>query len=462
MSEQRSELEAYALWGAAHVLVPVALIGLLGGLVHYLLDLRSVLLGYGTFFLKWVGSLFVIGAVLIGRYGRVHADKARATTYKVALGFSMFVAMTVFGMREQVLWVYVFHLGVVVLLFWLAGNLTALLDLEDAPKHGGAELLAIGAALSHQAGVVVPDHFTSEVVERRWYDRFVEQDALKSPARAVAVLTVVTLTIMAAGGPLLMKGSAGLARQALGALVVTLISAGVLLAAGVATSSVREVRERGGQASVRVLGFRLALALALVVPALVVGLGTPGLDWVGSGEIEAAKTGGESGGAPMSSSQDAADKGQKGLDASPAPPSGFLAALAALAKVAFKVVAILGGIWLLWQLAKRLRLRKPEVDAKQEPPRTWPDPFAGLSAVGSLPPREAVVAVWERYEALGGRNDCPRPERATASEFVRLMPKELRVPELATLYDEAAWSGAQTPEEARSRAIALLRGLQHA
>ena len=455
----KRELELYALWGAAHVLVPLALIGLLGGLVHYLLDLRSVLLGYGTFFLKWVASLFVIGAVLIGRYGRVHRDKARAATYKLALGFSMFVAMTVFGMREQVLWAYVFHLGVVVLLFWLASNLTALLDLEDQ-THGGGDLFAIGAALSHQAGVQVPDHFTSEVVERRWYDRFVEQDALKSPSRAVAVLTVVTLTIMAAGGPLLMKGSAGLARQALGAMVVTLVSAGVLLAAGVATSSVREVRERGGQASVRVLGFRLALSLALVVPALVVGLGTPGLDWVGTGEIEAAKTGGESGGAPMASAQDAADKGQKGLEATPAPPSGLLAALAALAKVAFEVVAIFGGIWLLWQLAKRLRVGKPEVEQVVDEPRGWPDPFAGLAAVGSLPPKEAVVAVWERYEALGGRNDCARPDRATATEFVRLMPKELRLPELAVLYDRAAWSGERTSEEARFRAIALLRGLE--
>jgi len=452
-----SEVEAYALWGAAHLLVPLALIGLLGGLVHYLLDLRSVLLGYGTFFLKWVVTLFVVAAVLIGRYGRVHHDKGRAAAYKLALGGAMFVALTVFGLREAVLWAYAFHLAVVALLFWLAGTLTALLDLEDQAARSG-DLLAIAASVAHQAGVPVPDHFTSEVVERRWYDRFRERDALRSPARAVGLVTGAALVLVALGGPLVMRGEAGLARQALGAVVVMLISAAVLLAAGVATSSVRHVRERGGQASVRVLGLRLALALALIVPALVVGLGTPGLEWVGSGELVAA---GEEKG-PQVQKDEAQDKGRTGPEVDPPVPTGLLAGLAALAKVLFKVVVVLGGLWLAWVVVKRLKLPARKDQAEVAPPPVWPDPFAGLEAVRRMPAREGVVAVWQRYEALGGRSGHPRPERATASEFVRLLPKELRVTELARLYDAAAWSGAVVSESERDEAVdrlAALRGV---
>ena len=56
-----------------HAVVPAAIIAMVASLLFYLVDVRSAFLGGGPQ-LKWVGFCFVMGTVLIERYGRASSD----------------------------------------------------------------------------------------------------------------------------------------------------------------------------------------------------------------------------------------------------------------------------------------------------------------------------------------------------------------------------------------------------
>src|SRR5204862_6935380 len=103
---------------------------------------------------------------------------------------------------------------------------------------------------------------------------------------------------------------------------------------------------------------------------------------------------------------------------------------------------------------------RPPRKAKEE---VGSDPLADLEDLDALPPREAVLAAYQRFLALLNFLGHPRPERTTPYELLQVLPRHLHHLEdparsLTDLYVQAAYAAEPVEHVAREQAILTLRG----
>ena len=333
-----------------------------------------------------------------------------------------------------------------------------------------------------------------------------------NPSVAVARLAALALLAFALGEPVLLNAAPETGVRAQAAVVVFLFATGVVLAAGSALDTLRRAERSGAQVAAGVVPRRLALAGVLLMVVLIASLAMPGVHFQGTGRLRPPTSQDEGEekdrGYPTSDKidklgprppQESESQGRKpnprGESRSSqtaavlgGPAAAMLNLLGTLAKwliVPLVLALILGGLWALLRLWPHLggfgkgwgrltgRLRdllarlaglftRPPRKAKEE---VGPDPLANLEDLDVLPPREAVLAAYQRFLALLSFLGHPRPERTTPYELLQVLPRHLRRLEeparsLTDLYVQAAYAAEPVEHGAREKAILSLRGMK--
>lgn len=395
------ELTLAALPGlvVVHVAIPAALIGMLGALLFFLIDVRSVYLPQGER-LKWIGACFVCATVLIVRYGRMYHDRARQGAYLLFLGLASLAAVTALsdtsgagpaGALPRWLSPWL-NGGIFAGVFALATALTQRLSLDDdgdavlpgpvvprvnlpvymsglprlpdtededePPALPSADSTATSASPTTAATSAPAPAATSLPRD--------EPD----PARGIALLSLLALPIFALGERPLLAGPPEVGPRALLAVIVYCFCAAVLLAAGSAAAELRWVRRRGGTAQAALLPVQVGVAAALAGLVLIAALATPGLRYQGTGAAQPAPQlrpdSGQRGGAQEQPRSDA-EPDAEGRDPQQAQRSSQRSsvggetpgALASLLKLSRPLIWLVGGVILLLAGAALWRARGP-------------------------------------------------------------------------------------------------------
>ncbi|MCP5052823.1 MAG: hypothetical protein GY940_36985, partial [bacterium] len=114
-------------------------------------------------------------------------------------------------------------------------------------------------------------------------------DAHGNPSKSVGRLSVMAVIAFALGEPVLLSGPPEAGERALAAVIVFLLAAGVVLAAGSAAGTYRHSIDSGGKASLNIVPAKIVIAILLLVMVLAAGLTVPGIKYRGSGERQADK-----------------------------------------------------------------------------------------------------------------------------------------------------------------------------
>ena len=125
--------QGLALLAVEHLVVPAAVVALVGSLLFYLLDLRSIWVG-GSLRLKVVALCLVAAAVLIVRYGRVHGDSDRQALYVGTLALASLLSLSAQpspgGFVHEAWWAFPSLVLVAFGAWWLAARLASHLSLR--------------------------------------------------------------------------------------------------------------------------------------------------------------------------------------------------------------------------------------------------------------------------------------------------------------------------------------------
>jgi len=470
-----------------HAVMPAAVIAMVASFLFYLVDVRSAFLGGGPH-LKWIGFFFVMGTVLIERYSRASGDDYLQGCYTIALaGATIMVMLTApwesgaprFDQRLANL--------LIVAAVWrfatqVTRGLSPELDRPDGKRSTllGVEQLTMQAWQSERAretGIAPPP------------PKKVATPIPRNPAVSVARLAAAALLAFALGEPVLLGAAPQTGVRALAAVIVFLFSTGIVLSAAATQHALRRAERGGGRASASLLPGRLALAAVFLAAVLAAGLALPGLDFQGTGRLRPPSTTGE--GSDRDRGQQRTEQlnrvsktptGDKTSDF--AGPAGsllrFLATIGkwliiplALALFAAALLTLVR-LWPLlasWRgrLADRWRrfLKRLADFFRWSSPRKagGDDPLADLEGLSLLPPREAVLAAYQRFLAHLDRLGHPRPEKATPYELLNAFPPSLGslkdpARTLTELYVQAAYAAEPVEPGAGQRAITALVGIR--
>ncbi|MFY9825188.1 MAG: DUF4129 domain-containing protein [Thermoanaerobaculia bacterium] len=517
--DENADLGSLATLFTHHVVVPAAVIAMVASLLFYLVDVRSAFLGGGPA-LKWIGFCFVVATVLIERYryqALGGADADLQGCYTVALLGATVLVMLVAPWEERSVPAgeRLANLLIIAAVWRFATGVTRGLSPEaDRPSR-----------LSHQGlRLYGLERLRVEAWQRQRQEETGLPGPLKSwrqekpravppnPSVSVARLAALALLAFALGEPILLNAAPQTGVRAQAAVVVFLFATGVVLAAGSGLDTLRRAERAGAQVAPGLVPKRLALAGTLLAVVLIGALAVPGVHFQGTGRLRPPTAQGE--GEEMDRGYQQADKieklGQKPPEGtanpqSPPNPRGevrtfrdvaalggpaaaLLNLLGTLAKwliVPLVLALILGGVWALlrllpllggfggwWgRLTERLRALLARLAGlfTRRPRKTreaaLPDPLADLEDLDALPPREAVLAAYQRFLALLNFLGHPRPERTTPYELLQALPRRLRRLEdparsLTDLYVQAAYAPEPVEHGAREQAILTLRGMR--
>jgi len=505
-----------------HIIVPAAVIVMVSAFLFFLLDIRSVFLG-GTASLKRVGFFFAAATVLIARYGKVHAIKKRQSIYTAILALATIRAMMFYsgGMAGTLV-----NIVVVFLVWRFATGVTNNLDMEEdqEPVTDKYQQRLYGMErLKHEEVErqfnLNPDRYTpgkkrDEKKEKKGFFRkwFQGPDAHGNPAKSVARLAMMAVISFALGEPVILSGPPEVGERALGAVIVFLLSAGIVLAAASSAGTYRHTRQSGGEPPIGMVPVKIAAAVFLSVVILAGGLAVPGIQYKGSGLIQPKKfsrTGGSIKGKEDSRSQSpdregkqsrqdndsTSKKGEKTQNQDSRDQSGsqsgagsvtdFFAAIGKLLLIPLALVLIvliiysLVKLWpalKLWRsgLLDRIRkllekfksLFKARRSGRDAGAPAQIDPLALLSTIHTLPPREAILTAYNCLLAFFAGIGHQRQKRLTPYEFLYSLPERLQylaepTAKLTELYVGTAYSRrSPTPEDSK-KALAALSRLQH-
>lgn len=503
-----------------HVIVPAAVIVMVGAFLFYLLDVRSVFLGDSSS-LKRVGFLFGAATVLIARYGRMYGERGKQIIYTVLLAGATILAMSRYSLGMLNGWV---NILVVIAVWRFATSLTNKLEGAappaamgtTSPKEKGASPLYGVERLKHEAlekqyniGGTAPEAKDKGAVPPRLArKRRKKRRDYRNPSRPVARLSALALVMFAVGEPFILAGPPEIGARALGAVIAFLLAAGVVMAAGSSMGTYRHTILSGGDASLGMVPVKIFIGVALLVMIMAAAFTVPGINYEGSGKIQPTRHRGKG-----NISGKEQNRGKKGADVKKQPqarrastkdgeqqtrstrqeggksPSSFFAFLAKLGQLLLIPSAILFVGFLLyalvklWPTLKGLRfgigdgLRRwlaklrglfrsggKEKDAKQTARR---DPVKLLNTLQGLQPREAVLRGYECllvfFESIGHR----RAERLTPYEFLYTLPERFGylsapVGRVTELYVRTAYSRYEpTPADSREivEALASLQSL---
>ena len=500
--------ERLSTFVAHHVVVPAAVIAMVASLLSYLVDVRSAFLGGGPQ-LKWIGFCFAVATVLIERYRRTSGDTDTQGCYTAALGISTILVMLIepwesrpVGFGEKLA-----NLLIVAAVWRFATKVTQGLSPEvGRPAWTGLRLYGVERIRveawqrekARETGVEPPK------LERK-------AEIPPNPAVSVARLAALALIAFALGEPTLLDAAPATGIRALAAVIVFLFATGVVLAAGSSLDALRRAETQGGWVSPGLVPERLALGALLLILILASALAVPGLKFQGIGRLRPPVAHGEGADKDRGYQQtdqvgkppkrpmeedpnregrinrgdpDARAKSRKGSDFGDGPAGRLVSALSGIGRwlIVPLVLAILaGGLWVLWRLWPQLGAWRSRMGERwrallrrlaglfsrfRRPVRVaLSDPFANLEALDRLPPREAVLAAYQRFLALLEVRGYARPARSTPYEVLNALPFDLRKAEdpvrtLTDLYVRAAYSDEPVEHGARERAIFSLKGMR--
>jgi hypothetical protein len=480
-----------------HVVIPAALIALVASFLFYLLEVRAVLLG-GTTAIKLVGFCFAAATVLIARYGKVSAIEERQGCYTVFMAGALFL----FLLKSSGLGGFLPSLLIVAAVWRFATGVTGALSFEgelepDERRNRlyGVERLRLEQFRRQQQEEEGAAWGLFEIVGRRLKPNH------GNPVVAVARLSALALLGFALGEPLLLRATPEVTARALTDVVVFLFSAAVVLAAGSAAGTLRHTLAANGRVSPAVLPVRVGAAALLAVIVLATALALPGVHFQGQGRPRASSApgeagpgddqsgrrrspqpGGDGGEAPLSMAGNEPrlepSPSQKAAAAGSLPGGRLLGLLGELGKVLRILVVIVVALLALYAFV-HLRLRLPGLKGlldrllawlrgllpKRQPrPEAVEDPFAGMAALASLPPRAAILAAYRRLLAAFEQAGHPRAERTAPFEYLDTLPPRLQPVAAAAqgvtdLYVAAAYGGAEPTAGDRDRALAGLAAI---
>jgi hypothetical protein len=496
-----------------HAVVPAAIIAMVASLLFYLVDVRSAFLGGGPS-LKWIGFCFAVATVLIERYryqgAMGDADLQGCYTWSL-LGATVLVMLVApWEDHSAPAGERIANLLIIGAVWRFATGVTRGLSPEaDRPSEPGLRLYGL-ERLRMEAWQRQREAETGQSGPfRQFLDHEKPRPVPRNPSVAVARLAGLALLAFALGEPILLNAAPQTGVRAQAAVVIFLFATGVVLAAGSALDTLRRAERAGAHVVAGVVPKRLALAGALLMVVLIASLAMPGVHFQGTGRLRPPTAQGE--GEEKDRGYQTSDKieklgqrppqesGSQGRQSNPrgqgrssqaaavlgGPAGALLNLLGVLSKwliVPLVLVLILGGLWALLRLWPHLggwwgrltgRLRallarlaglfnRPPRKAKEE---VGPDPLADLEDLDALPPREAVLAAYQRFLALLTFPGHPRPERTTPYELLQVLPRHLRRLEdparsLTDLYVQAAYAAEPVEHGAREQAILSLRGMK--
>lgn len=508
---------------SSHIIVPAAIIVMVSAFLFFLLDVRSVILGEIAS-LKRVGFFFVTATVLIARYGTMYEIRKRQGIYTAILALATLRAMMIYSAGAENLLANV----IVIFLVWrFATRVTNSLNIDEdelldvmleEQKLYGLE------RLKHEA--VEKKHGVSTVADKLRERKKRELDAEKrnapatflginwsrwsaadlhgNPSAGVARLAMMAILVFAMGEPVLLSGPPETGQRALAAVIVFLLGTGVVLAAASAMGTYRHTRKSGVRASIAMVPLKIVISLFLLIIVLAAGLGVPGLQYKGTGEIQPDQhtgTGNVSGkeenrGKSNSENKNThndseeSSRGKKSQQGQQREqPSGnqngggaVMNALVAMGKLLIVPLVILFIVMAIYGLVKLWPVLKNQKLGVLDRLRDWlrklrhmmkrrekvaavdgglqEDPLKLLARLPGLQPYDAIAAAYLCLTAFIQQLGYQRQPRLTPYEFLSSLPERLdylREPasEITRLYVGIAYSG-RTPTDADAKEMQTL------
>jgi hypothetical protein len=509
-------LRALMVGITSHIIVPAAIIIMVGAFLFYLLEVRSVFLG-GSVPLKQIGFCFAAASVLIARYGKVYAIRQRQMIYTGLLAVATFLAMTRFAGGAANFLVNI----LVILAVWrFASGLTNSLNIEEEEKRDEHRLYGV-ERIKHeelqQKYDLKLDRYApkpdkeEEKKSKKFFGIWGKGiDAHGNPSAAVARLAAIAIFAFALGEPFLLAGPPEIGLRALVTVIVFLLAAGVVLAAGSAMSTYRHTLKSGGNASLGMVPGKIAIAVFLLFMILAVALTVPGIKYKGSGILrpqQYGKTSEKGKGREESREQakrEEEDELKKELEpvekekksqssrrskgGGQSPAESIFSLFAQLGKILLiPVILIIIGVGIfalikLWPMLKGMRLgigdrlrklleklrslfaSRQRKDASGTLPQK--DPLAELGRIHTFPPRDAILTAYHCLLAFFEKLGHKRLDRLTPYEFLNSLPERLKylaapARNLTEVYVRTAYSTNVPTSDDSKKALDALSNLRH-
>lgn len=497
-----------------HMVVPGATIAMVTSLLFFLLDVRSVFFP-GSAHLKWLGFWFVMGTVLIARYGKAYGDKERVGCYSLGLAMATIVAIQLGPWQQNGPgWQGPLVNGLILLAVWrFATALTSGLALEgqDAAQRGqrlyGLERLAMESMLRHRKGArpSTRRRETAPSATAGTSLRGINLPSSDSPNRAVARLAAAVMVVFALGEPALLQGAPHIVARGFSAMVVFLLATGIVLGAASVVDVLRRVRKAGGRSSSTLLPRRMLAAAAVMFALLSIAVAMPGVHLDGSravggrspgesvdtasGDAEGREGGGDAapGEARGGGSGDTSGDSPRQTAESAAPSDGgesplagggmlinvlttvgswlrypALIALLVLGVVALRrLLPLLGGWQGMFDRWRGFLARWTHFLRRRSKPRGGSkrtvDPWLGVEALGSLPPAQAVRRAYGHVLLMLDVLGYPRDSDKTPHEVLASLPKRFQslrpdLTRLTELYVATEYGSGETAADAGRQA----------
>ncbi len=472
-----------------HIILPVAVILMVGAFLFFLLDVRSVFLSE-SMAIRRVAFCFGAATVLIARYSKMYGIKERQWLYTMLLAIATSLIMLKFSRSDQD---FIVNVLVVTAAWWFATRITESLDIGEEVEREelriyGVERLDMQRihrkfGLSHLE--VLSSREQAEAEEKK--SEKVRKHLNGNPSSAVARLAVIGLAAFALGEPVLMSGHPEAGLRAIVAVVVFLLATGIVMSAGSAIGVYRRAQKPGGSPSLGVVTTKIAIAFILLIFILSASLTIPGIAYRGSGELtpQAAKSDSSRQARAdddvvqtkqSEESKASKDKGRDGrAQSGPGAFFNFIASLGKLLLIPLVLLFIGGFIYalvkllpflkdrtlgikgLLHNLLARLRsMLRPRRERRDPDAHNRKDLLKALRVIEGQAPREMILLAYECLQAFFYLLGHKRPADNTPYEILRSLPRRfefLKEPavSLTELYVHTAYSRKpMTSQESRN------------
>jgi hypothetical protein len=509
MTAASGMLKNLALTVSNHIIVPAAIILMVSAFLFYLLDVRSVYFG-GTGSLKRIGFFFAAATVLIARYGKIYELRQRQAVYTGILAIATFLAMSRYSSAGLGV---VINLVVVAAVWRFATGVTNKLDLVEEEQKKDEHRLYGVERLHHEEMErkynVGPDRYASEKKEEEKKKKNIKgiisgYDAHGNPSASVARLAVLAVIAFAMGEPLILSGPPEVGQRALAAVIVFMLSTGIVLAAASAAGTFKHTIKSGGNASLSMIPLKIALSVILLGAILAVGVTVPGIKFTGSGRLQPGKHDKVKGsikgqedqkGSSGSTKEQRTDSRRQGSSKksgqrSPGKSSseGIFSFFTSLGKllliplVLFFIGFIIYALYKLWpalkgwrpgirdrlrkwlaKLREMMRIRKRKSTDEAE---AHSDPLAAMGTISNLQPREAIITAYSCLLAFLDRAGHKRAPRLTPYEILSSLPDRLNYMSnparlITDLYVNTVYSTETPSQENGKNAVDAVFKVQH-
>jgi len=471
-----------------HIILPAAVILMVGAFLFFLLDVRSVFFSE-SMAIRRVAFCFAAATVLIARYNKMYGAKERHWLYTFVLAFATSLVMLKFSRSPQD---FIVNILVVAVIWWFATRITECLDIGEEVEREVLRIYGVERldwervhrkfGLSHVSGLPKQE---PEEDEKKKSEK-VRKQLNRNPSSAVARLAVIALAAFALGEPILLSGPPEAGLRAIVAVVVFLLATGVVMSAGSAIGVYRRVRKPGGSPSIGVVPAKTAIAFILLIVVLSASLTVPGIAYRGSGELtpqidqsdssRRVKPDDDAQSEQMEESKASKNKGRdRGAPSGPGAFFNFIASLGKLLLIPLVLLSIVGFIYALVKLfpflkdrtlgikglfqnllAKLRSMLRPQRKEEDSGVPRRKDILRALKVIKGQAPRETILLAYECLQGFFSLLGYKRPADNTPYEILRSLPRRfefLKEPavSITELYVQTAYSRKpMTSDEGRN------------